>query len=182
MQKNKKRILDTRTLVFLAFLAALQIVLSKFVSIDVGFCRITISNAPIVLAGLWFGPVAGGLCGMLADMLGCLLKGYAVNPLITLSTMTWGVIPALMCPLMKGSKVHKTIILCLSIALTTVCGTLVLTTAGLIWMNGYSLYGILPSRVIQWAVMTPVYCVVVSILYFSPLTVFVRNGIERRMA
>lgn len=181
MQKNRKMTWDTRTLVFLALLAALQMVLSKFVSIDVGFCRITVSNAPVVLAGLWFGPFAGGICGLLADVMGCLLKGFAVNPLITLSTMTWGIIPALMYPLMKGSKVQKTIILCLSIVLTSICGTLVLTTAGLVWMNGYNLYAILPSRLIQWAVLTPVYCVLISILYFSPLTLFVRNGIARRM-
>ncbi|MDO4345404.1 MAG: folate family ECF transporter S component [Eubacteriales bacterium] len=170
MEKNSRTAWDTRTLVFMALCVALQIVFSKVISIDLGFARITISSLPTILAGLWFGPLAGGVCGMAADILGCLLKGFAVNPLITLSTMTWGIIPALMRPLMRGEKGKKIAVLCLSIALCALCGTLVLTTAGLVLMNGYNLYSILPSRAIQAAVMIPVYCVLTNALYYSPLT------------
>lgn len=80
MERNNKTTIETRTLVFMALLVAMQIILSKVISIDLGFARITISSLPTILAGLWFGPLAGGLCGMAADILGCLLKGYAVNP------------------------------------------------------------------------------------------------------
>lgn len=181
MQKNRN-VWDTRTLVFMALVVAMQIVLSKVVSIDIGFARITVSNAPVVLAGLWFGPVAGGICGLVADVLGCFMKGYAVNPLITLSTMCWGVIPALMLPLIAGTKSRKIAMLSLSLVFTTICGTLVLTTAGLVLMNGYDLRAILPGRLIQWAVMTPVYCVLINALYFSPLTGMVRGGFARQTA
>lgn len=178
MEKNKTTF-DIRTLIFLALLAAMQIVLSKVVSIDIGFARVTISNLPVILAGLWFGPIAGGTCGLVADVLGCFLKGFGVNPLITLSTMIWGIIPALMRPLMKGSKTRKIAVLCVSILITTVCGTLVLTTLGLVWMNGYDFAAIMPGRLIQWAVLTPVYCVLAAALYYSPLTDLVRAGAVR---
>lgn len=180
MERNNKTTTDTRTLVFMALLVAMQIILSKVVSVDLGFARVTISSLPTILAGLWFGPVAGGLCGMAADILGCLLKGYAVNPLITLSTMTWGVIPALMHPLMRGTKLHRTMYLCLSIVCCAISGTLVLTTCGLVLMNGYDLYAILPGRLIQCAVMIPVYSVLANLLYFSPLTEVVRGSAAHR--
>ena len=41
----------------------------------------------------WMGPVAGGVCGLCADIVGCFLKGYAVNPFITLASILWGVLP-----------------------------------------------------------------------------------------
>ena len=182
MEKTNKTTIDTRTLVFMALLVAMQIVLSKVVSIDIGFARVTISNLPIILSGLWFGPVVGGACGLVADVLGCFLKGYGVNPLITLSTMVWGIIPALMKPMMKGTKTRKIVVMCVSIFITTICGTLVLTTLGLVLMNGYNLTAILPGRLIQWAVMTPVYCVLACALHFSPLTDLVTSGTVRRAA
>lgn len=173
MERNNKTTIETRTLVFMALLVAMQIILSKVISIDLGFARITISSLPTILAGLWFGPLAGGLCGMAADILGCLLKGYAVNPLITLSTMTWGIIPALMQPLMRGAKLQKMLYLCLSIVCCAVLGTLVL-------MNGYDLRAILPGRLIQCGTMIPVYCVLTNLLYCSPLTALVRGDAARR--
>ena len=155
MQKNKKTVWDTRTLVFLGFLVALHIVLARLVVIDLGGSyRITVGSVCTILAGLWFGPLAGGLSGMIADILGCFLKGYAVNPLITLAAVTWGVVPALMHPLMTGSKARRTVVICVSVLISSVLGTLVFTTAGLVLMNGFSLYAILPGRVAQWALMT----------------------------
>ena len=43
--------------------------------------------------GLWLGPVAGGVCGLCADIIGCFMKGYAVNPFITVAAILWGVLP-----------------------------------------------------------------------------------------
>lgn len=169
MQKNKKSAWDTRTLVFLGLLVALHIVLVRLVVIDLGAYRITVGSVCTILAGLWFGPVAGGMSGLIADLLGCVLKGYAVNPLITLAAVLWGVIPALMRPWISGGKVRKTAVMCVAIAVTSILSTLVFTTAGLV-LIGNNFYAIIPGRVIQWALMTPIYCVLTCALYYSPLT------------
>ncbi len=57
------------------------------------------------------------------------MKGYGVNPLITLSAVAWGVIPGLAGKLMaeKNRKV-KTAVMCAAIAISGVVGTLGLTT------------------------------------------------------
>ena len=101
----------SKTLVFLALLVAIQLVLSRVLVIDLGVYRITLGTVATVLAGLWMGPVAGGVEGAVADIIGCFMKGYGVNPLITLSAVAWGVIPGLAGKLMaeKNRKV-KTVV------------------------------------------------------------------------
>ena len=180
MQKNKKMTWDTRTLVFLGLLVAMHIVLVRLVVIDLGSYRINIGSVCTILAGLWFGPVAGGVSGLISDVLGCILKGYAINPLITVAAILWGVIPALMRPLMTGSKVKKTGMLWLSVVVTSILATLVFTTAGLVLLLGYNFYAIMPGRIVQWAIMTPIYCVLTSVLYYSPLTNMVLNATTRK--
>jgi ECF transporter S component (folate family) len=177
MQKNLKTKWDTRTIVFLGLLVALNIVLTRIVVIDLGSYRITIGNLCTVLAGLWFGPAGGAICGLIADLLGCLLKGYAINPLITVAAMLWGIVPALMRPLISGSRTRKTVMLCVSIVLTSILATLIFTTAGLVFIIGYNFFAIMPGRIAQWAIMTPIYCVLSVLLYFSPLTTIVMNDV-----
>ena len=174
MRKNKQT-WSVKTLVFLALLVAIQLVLSRVLVIDLGVYRITLGTVATVLAGLWMGPVAGGVEGAVADIIGCFMK---VNPLITLSAVAWGVIPGLAGKLMaeKNRKV-KTVVMCVAIAVSGVVGTLGLTTAGLV-MIGANFYAIMPGRLVQFAIMTPIYCVLTSLLYFSPLTGMVVGNIR----
>ena len=81
MQKNStKSVWNVKNLVFMALLVAMQLVLTRVLVLDLGPYRITVGTVCTVLAGLWMGPVAGGVCGLCADIVGCFLKGYAVNP------------------------------------------------------------------------------------------------------
>lgn len=174
-KNNRKTAWSTQTLVFMSVLTAMTLVLSRMLAIDLGFARFTLGSICTIMAGLWFGAAAGGTCGLAADLLGCLMQGYAVNPLITLGAMCWGVIPALMKPFMTGKKGRKTIILCASVLLASLAGTMGFTYAGLVLVLGYDFRAILPARLAQFAAMTPVYCVLTCCLYFSPLTSMIHN-------
>ena len=177
MRKNKQT-WSVKTLVFLALLVAIQLVLSRVLVIDLGVYRITLGTVATVLAGLWMGPVAGGVEGAVADIIGCFMKGYGVNPLITLSAVTWCVVAGLAGKLMvEKSRKVKTGIMCAAIVIAGVVGTLGLTTAGLV-MIGASFYAIMPGRLVQFAIMTPIYCVLTSLLYFSPLTSMVVGNVR----
>ena len=72
--------------------------------------------------------------------------------------------------MVKKAKTGKTVGICVSIVITAVLSSLVLTTAGLVLMMGYNFYAIMPGRLVQFAIMIPIYCVVSCLLYFSPLT------------
>ncbi len=178
MQKNQNKYWNVTTIVYMALLVALNLVMSRILVIDIaGVYRIALGPVAIIMAGLWLGPVCGGVCGMTADIIGCFMKGYAVNPLITLAAVLWGVIPALIRPKMAGwAKKGKVIGISVSVAICAVLSSLVVTTAGLVWLLGYNFYAIFPGRVVQFLIMTPIYCVLSNLLYFSPLTNLVLNG------
>ena len=70
-----------RIMAFAGVIIAMNIVLARLVAINIGpTLRITVSQTPVYLAGFWFGPVVGGICGFLGDLIGSLLQGYAPNP------------------------------------------------------------------------------------------------------
>ena len=92
--------MSVTTMVYLGVLAALNIVLARLVSIPVGgTLRISVSSTPTMLAGLWFGPLCGGLVGLVGDLIGCMISGYAPNPFITCSAILTGLIPGLLASL-----------------------------------------------------------------------------------
>lgn len=57
-----------------------------------------------------------------------------------------------------------------SVVTAAVLSTIFFNTMGLVLFMGYNLYAILPGRLIQFAVMTPLLCVIAVTLYLSPLT------------
>ena len=159
---QKKQTWNVKTLVFMALLIAMHLVLTRVLVIDLGAYRISVGSVTTILAGLWLGPIAGGVCGLCADIIGCFMKGYAVNPFITVAAILWGVLPALARPLFANKKkTGKTVVICISIVITAILSSLVLTTAGLV----------------QFVIMIPIYCVLTCLLYFSPLTAMVAGNV-----
>lgn len=178
MQKNKTH-WNVKTLVFMALLVAMHLVLTRVLVVDLGAYRISVGSVCTILAGLWMGPAAGAVCGLAADFIGCFMKGYAINPLITIAAILWGVIPALMKPMFANrTKKGKTVVISVSIVITAVLSSLVFTTAGLVLIMGYNFYAIMPGRLVQFAVMIPIYCVLTCLLYFSPLTSMVVGNVR----
>ena len=60
------------------------------------FTRFSIEAIPIVIAGLLFGPIAGGAVGFVADLVGCLFSGYGYNPLFCVPPILYGVLAGLL--------------------------------------------------------------------------------------
>ena len=182
MQRNRYRtVWCTYTLVSLGALTAINLILSRFLAINIGgFGRIQLGSIARIMAGLWFGPLAGGLCGLVSDLLGCLIQGYAVNPLITFAAILWGFIPALffpegICSRTPVSRKSGILRLCAGTLISCLVCTLCLTTTGLVLFNGLSLYTILPTRAVQTVLQVPVYSVLVCLLYYSPVTSQIRQ-------
>lgn len=86
---------ELRVICFAAMLAAMSLILGKFLQIPnpfQEFIRISFENLPIILSGIAFGPFVGAMTGTVADLLGCLLYGYAINPLVTLGAAAVGLL------------------------------------------------------------------------------------------
>lgn len=63
----------TRTITTLALLTAIEIVLSRFLSISAWNIKIGFSFVPIVVAAMLYGPIAAGIVGALGDFVGAIL-------------------------------------------------------------------------------------------------------------
>lgn len=160
-----------KTLVFMSLLVAMHLILTRIIALDLGPYRISIGSVSTILAGLWLGPVAGATCGFASDILGCFMKGYAINPVITLAAILWGVIPALIKPFfINHSKFGKTVGIVIAVIISNVLCSFILTTIGLVVVQGYSFAAILPGRIAQLILNIPIYSILTCIIYFSPLT------------
>jgi ECF transporter S component (folate family) len=94
----------------MGFLIALSIILTRVASLRVAIggvegIRIGLGKLPIILGGIIFGPLAGGLIGAFSDLL-----GYFINPIgvymphFTLTSALTGIIPATILILMRKDE------------------------------------------------------------------------------
>lgn len=88
-QKNK-RLMTTKALAFSALLAAISIVMARLLSYaQPGGVRWSLDKFPLFLAGMLFGPLAGGLTGFVADFLGSLMQ-FGFNPALCPPAVLYG--------------------------------------------------------------------------------------------
>lgn len=172
MKKENK----VKIMVFAGALIAMNIVLARLLVINIGpTLRITVSQTPVYLAGFWFGPVVGGICGFLGDLIGSLLQGYAPNPFISVSAILTGVLPGLMMHFMKKRMEIWHVLGVLVV--NGLIGSLGFTCIGLHLYYGTPWAVLYAGRVIQTVLLTAVNTVLVFFLYRSPLTALVKKSI-----
>ena len=93
MQAKTKVSRILRLMVACAFLTASSIVLGKYLAVNLSdVLRFSFENLPIILAGVAFGPIAGAAVGIVADLLGCILAGYSINPMVMIGAALIGAI------------------------------------------------------------------------------------------
>ena len=121
-----------RRLCFAAILAAMSLVLGKFLQIPhpfQEFIRISFENLPVLLAGISMGPVVGALVGTVADLLGCVLYGYSINPIVTLGAASVGLVSGFVARYaVKKSLLAKVTV---SVSLAHLVGSVLIKSAGL---------------------------------------------------
>lgn len=84
--------MTTKTLAYCALLAALSVVMARlFGMMPNEYSRFSIEAVPTFIAGVLFGPVAGGLVGFVSDLVGCMFSGYAYNPMFCIPPILYGV-------------------------------------------------------------------------------------------
>ena len=176
MKKENK----VKVLVFAGALIAMNIVLSRLLVLNIGpTLRITVSQTLVYLAGFWFGPVVGGVCGFLGDLIGSLLQGYAPNPFISLSAILTGVLPGIASYLIKKRMEIWHVLGVL--VLNGLIGSLGFTCIGLHLYYGTPWAVLYAGRIVQTILLTAVNTVLVFFLYRSPLTGLVKKSVASSM-
>ena len=97
---------DVHSVVAMALFIALSIIFGKFLAFNItSSLRISFENLPILFAGIIFGPISGGVVGLVADITGCIAVGYSINPLITLGAVSVGFVSGVLSRfLIKDNK------------------------------------------------------------------------------
>lgn len=119
-----------RVLLICSMMCALSIVLGKYLAFNIGsFIRISGENLPILFSGLAFGPLAGISVGVVADLVGCLLVGYEVNPIITVGAGVIGFLAGTVGILARRVKLPLRI--ALAVLICHALGSVIIKSVGL---------------------------------------------------
>lgn len=143
----------TSTIIYMALFIAIDIVFTRFLSIQTPIIRIGFGFLPISLCAIMFGPLVGGITGAIADILGMIIfpKG-AYFPGFTASAFIGGAI--------YGLILHKKQIsvLRISIAVTLIVVSVdsILNTYWLSIITGNAASALLIPRLIKNTVMLPI--------------------------
>ncbi len=132
--KNKIAVFGTlNVMVCVSLLAAMSIICGKYLAFGVGqVLRFSFENLPVMLSGILFGPVVGMVTGVVADLIGSLMVGYAINPIITLGAAAVGGVSGFVFHLFsKNQRISMWLCLALSVLLAHLCGSVIIKTAGL---------------------------------------------------
>lgn len=153
---NKR--IELRTLIALALLTAIGAVFKAFVSVDLFFGAMKISDLslialPVMLAGIYYGPLAGGIVGFVAETVSFFLMpvgGY--NPAFSLVMAITGVIAGLFY--IKSIKTGLWKVLLMVVLSELICSAL-LTTALIHWFYSVPWLALLPARGIGILIKIP---------------------------
>lgn len=184
MSTKNKPVFSTKALAYCALLAALSVVFARFiVPMPNSTTRFSIEQVPIFLAGMLFGPLAGGMVGFAADAIGTLFSGYGFNFLFSVPPILYGVFGGLytvffkdktdplrllagfLPPVILGSILYQSWALCFVYFSSTFQEAFLLK---------------LTTRSIQFAVVTVLDVVIFSLLFKARL--FQRLGLWPRKA
>ena len=92
-----KSLFTTKKLVFMSLMIAMSIVLGKYLPIfNTEIIRISLENLPIFFTVVAIGPLGGALVAVVADLLGCLLVGYTINPMVMLGGALVGLVSGIL--------------------------------------------------------------------------------------
>ncbi len=159
MEKKKFRI-STKDLVIMAVLIAVEIVLSRFLSISAWNTKIGFAFVPVVIAAVLLGPVYAGIVGAVADLLGAVLFPIgAYFPGFTLTAFLTGLVYGLF--LHKEQTVLRVIG---AVAINQGILSLFLNTFWISVLYGSPFKPLLITRLPQTGILTVVQIVVIIVI------------------
>ena len=167
MKKKKGLFQNVKGLTLAAMLVAMSVVIGIFcknyLNFAGGLLRVTFENFPIILTGILFGPVVGGIVGVASDLVSYLLSSqmYPPNLIVTAGACLVGVVSGVVSHYIVKKRGTWQIIA--SGALAHIVGSMIVKPIGL-----FAFY--------QWAVLwrIPLYFII------APLEILILSLLFRR--
>lgn len=151
---------NTRQLTSLGLLTAVEVVLSRFLSIAAWNVKIGFSFVPIALAAILYGPMAGGIVAALGDLIGAVLFPIgAYFPGFTLTAFCTGCVLGLF--LHKKQTLPRIIA---AVAINQLVFSLLVNSLWISLLYSSPYLPLLATRIIQCGVLGPVQILVIWLL------------------
>lgn len=163
--KKGKKVFTLETFIVLALLVAIEVILTRFLSLKEWNIRFSFGFIPVVIAAILYGPIASATVAACSDFLGAILFPMgAYFPGFTITAFISGIV--------YGLFLHKKQSLPNIVGAAVVnqffCG-LVINSYWLSIISGKSTFwGLIPIRSIQSAVMS---IVIISVTYVISKTI-----------
>ncbi|MGI6722480.1 MAG: folate family ECF transporter S component [Anaerovoracaceae bacterium] len=148
-----KRKSFTTQLIVMAFLVALEIILTRFLSINTPILRIGFGFLPVAINAMLYGPLWAGACYAVGDILGMLLfPTGAYFPGFTATAFLTGLAFGLLLYKHPISWPRSLAAAAVVVLLLNLC----LDTFWLSILMGDGVWALIPTRLIKAAVMLPI--------------------------
>lgn len=152
--------ISTKTISIMALLTAMEVVLSRFLSIPTTVTKISLAFIPVALAAMLLGPVSAAVVGALADLIGAILFPFgAYFPGYTLTAFLMGLCYGLF--LSKRQSLWRFL---LAVAVHQLLLSMLLNTLWISITNGAPYWPLVWTRVPQTLLLTAVQLTVLPAL------------------
>lgn len=152
----------TSRLVIMAFLIAMEIILTRFCSINTPILRIGFGFLPVAMMGIMFGPVWAAAGYAIGDLLGMLIfPSGAYFPGFTLTAFLTGLVFGLF---LHNREITWKRVLPASLIIILGCN-LLLDTLWLSILMGDGFIALLPTRIFKCAVMLPIHLILIPLVW-----------------
>jgi ECF transporter S component (folate family) len=129
--------------------------------------RISLSNVPIILASILVSPVIGAIAGVVSDIVGCFISGYAPFPLLTVAPLVMGFLPGVFLNKKGAYPFFKVL---LAVTVSHVFASVIITTYGLSVMRGVAFVPMLVTRLASCGINLAIDVILVYLLLKTPLS------------
>lgn len=151
----------TTQLIVMAFLIALDVILTRFLSLQLPIARIGFGFLPLAITGYLFGPMWAAVSGVLGDLLGMMVfPSGQYFPGFTLTALILGAI--------YGLGLHNKTVTwgrtLITVLIVVIVGTVVLNTLWLNVMYGKAVVAMLPTRFLQAGIMVLVQFILIQLV------------------
>ena len=151
---------NTKKLITLSVLVAMDVVLTRFLSINAWNTRIGFGFVPMVIAAMMYGPLSAGIVATLADFIGAIL--FPTGPYFpgfTFSVFLMGIVFGLF--LYKDRSFWRVVV---SVLITQFVISLFLTTYWISFLYGANYKALLATRVVQSAIISAAQIIVIPLM------------------
>lgn len=171
--KNDKIFISVKTLTISSLLAAMSVVIGMFcksvMNFGDGLFRISFENLPIILSGIFFGPMVGAAVGVVSDLLSYLLSPqiYPINIVVTVGAGVIGLVSGIVSKYIVKKQGYLQIILSASTA--HLIGSVIIKSIGLFQFYQWGVLFRIPTYLVIGAVEILIICLMYKKIGFRRL-------------